>query len=635
MEKLRKERVRAKVIRYKTPSPSASAKERRPVQVQESKKRNIAQTVDSSASVAEPVPKRLRTENKGAHLPAAKLQPKVLQKVISKQSTPEPPKQITPDHNHHESDQNDLGKEQGSSDTEAEEEDLHDDDEIAMESDFGEDLPPTPSKSALVLDHHKHPAADLPSWRDAGVISGIGDLVPVSCYDDDPQKIGDRESNKHVAGQSDKSEEITAITATGDDDEADEEDAAAMQMQAAVRSHQQKMMHMDLDLLEEMCTFYKIDLEEAKKYNSVFTIKGMRRPLKVYQLYGAYFILRQEALGCGDAEVVSGNTILADAPGFGKSASAATITVSSKMVEDAWTEVTTCRKSSDPMKKSKHLPKSTKSHPQATDAKCPSQESMPICCPCVESGPTAKLRSVLGTVIIVVPPALLINSVEEWYQQVDMEKNELGFQVHAQTTIEKGKKAQMVKLQMGDDKRTVDVYSLYMNQAKATALRNQGSKRKLEGLSRNVFFTTAPSYKTNMVITGIHRIPCGRYFRDEFHQEPALNNRMMTFARELILQRADVAPYNTPKIVQMSGTPIRLGAKDWMGIASLWSLCVLLKENDWDLPGNMKLPDLGNTKKWPAITKSIRDQFWQDYTPSGLANMTAQWARKAETMKTR
>lgn len=622
-----RQRRQTKALTSKPPLPPPGAKERESVQVQEGRKRNFARIVESSASVAEPVSKRQRVEDKSAQPPATKPQPKVLHNVSLKQSEPKSPKQITPAHNDHE-------KEPGSSDIEVEDEVWDEDDENATGSDMDEDLPPTPSKSALVLDHHKYPPADLPSWRDAGTLSGIGDLVPLCCYDDDPTKIGDRES-KHAAGPSDILEETTAITATGGNDEADEEDAAAIQMQAAVRSHQKKMMHMDPTLLEEMCTFYKINLDDAKRYDSVFTIKGMRRSLKVYQLYGAYFILRQEALGCNDTKVVSGNTILADSPGFGKSACAATITASSKMVEDAWTEVMMCRRSKDISLLSKHLPKSTETHPQATNAKCPSQESMPICCPCVASGPTAKLRRVMGIVIFVVPPALLINSIEEWYQQVDMDKNELGFRVHAQTTIEKGTKAQMVRLQVGDEKRTVDVFSLYMNATKATALRNEGTNKRLRGLSGNVFFTTAPSYHKNMVTTGIHHIPCGRYFRDEFHQEPSIKNRMMRFARELIIQRADAEPFATPKIVQMSGTPIRLGARDWVGIASLWSLCVLLIENNWDLPEGVEIDQMDNIKKWPTITTYIEDQFWRDYTPSGLAEMTAQWSRKPEMMRSR
>lgn len=135
--------------------------------------------------------------------------------------------------------------------------------------------------------------------------------------------------------------------------------------------------------------------------------------------------------------------------------------------------------------------------------------------------------------------------------------------------------------------------------------------------------------------TGIHHVPCGRYFRDELHQKPALTNRMMGFAGDLILRRADAKPYATPKIMQMSGTPIRLNAKDWVGIASLWSLCVVLKENSWDLPKSTTVAHSGNIKHWPAITKSSRDQFWQDYTPSGLTEMTAQWGSKPDLMKIR
>lgn len=184
---------------------------------------------------------------------------------------------------------------------------------------------------------------------------------------------------------------------------------------------------------------------------------------------------------------------MADSPGFGKSASVATFVVSSKMIEDAWRAVRQSWKSSDPTESSQHLPQATESNPQAKDAKCPSQDSIPICCPCVESGPTAKLPPTYGIVIFVVPTPLLINSVEEWWKQVDMKANELDFNVHAQTTMERGKKKQMVKLQEGEETRSVDVFDLYMKKDDANKLREKGIRCQMRGLSRFVFFTTSRS----------------------------------------------------------------------------------------------------------------------------------------------
>lgn len=154
------------------------------------------------------------------------------------------------------------------------------------ESEIGASLPSTTSKSALVLDHHKILPSNLQSWRDAGTLSGVDGLVTLSCYDDDPAQVGDRE-DKHTTVLSDASEETLAVTATDDEsakdtkDSDDEEDATVMEMQAALRAHQERMMHMHPHLLEEMSTFYKIDLDEARKHDSVFMIKGMRRALKV------------------------------------------------------------------------------------------------------------------------------------------------------------------------------------------------------------------------------------------------------------------------------------------------------------------------------------------------------------------
>lgn len=138
-----------------------------------------------------------------------------------------------------------------------------------------------------------------------------------------------------------------------------------------------------------------------------------------------------------------------------------------------------------------------------------------------------------------------------------------------------------------------------------------------------------------MVNTGIHKIPCGRYIRDEFHQDPSINNLMMGWARELILERAKQQPFATPRITQMSGAPIRLGAKDWVGNALLWSLCVLLNTNDIALPQGVTTADLGNYKKWLLITSSVHDMFRKNHTQSALIDMTAQWRKKLETMKGR
>lgn len=49
----------------------------------------------------------------------------------------------------------------------------------------------------------------------------------------------------------------------------------------------------------------------------------------------------------------------------------------------------------------------------------------------------------------------------------------------------------------------------------------------------------------------------------------------------MIIKRCEATEAITPKIMMMSGTPIRNGILDLLGVSSLWSLCVLVRENEY------------------------------------------------------
>lgn len=221
--------------------------------------------------------------------------------------------------------------------------------------------------------------------------------------------------------------------------------------------------------------------------------------------------------------------------------------------------------------------------------------------------------------------------MEEWYLQVDMQSNEQEFNVYMQVTQESGKSTQTTMLQIGDKKEEHDIRKFYIDRKDVQELKRQSKSKSERGkLCRNVFITARESYKTNMDATGIHSLPCGRFCRDEFHQEPSITNQAMTIIRDLILRRAAIDSHTTPKIMMMSGTPIRLGARDLVGVSSLWSLAVYIHENGSG-PKGLTAKQLGDTKNiWESLSKKIKNGFWRSCTPSGLIDLSNRWKKDEE-----
>lgn len=497
------------------------------------------------------------------------------------------------------------------------------DEEISQygDSESGEDAVPEEALD-YVPDEYKTAPNPLPSWSAAGSLSGMGQAITEYCYDDDPTQIGDKESEITL-----RPEELQAEGADGF-----EADHAGQEQQQVLKESAERMAQKDESTLAEMCVFFKININEARKHDSIFMIQGMRRPLKVYQLYAIYFVLKRESrrIRQDDGTYIAspGLTLLADTPGYGKSAELAGIIVTTAILEKVWLDVTKARESEDSSLRSKHLPKSTEDYRQPKDAQCPSADECSICCPCVDRHPSSKINPTSGTVIFLAPTQLVINSIEEWYKQVDMEKNELEFHIHVQATRESGKKAQMARLQMGDKVETRDIRDLYMEKAQVQQIKNHVDKNGLHGLSRYVFISAPESYKKNMLATGIHDLPCGRFARDEFHQEHSIGNQTMNNIRDLIQKRSTLAPDGILKVVLMSGTPVRLGAKDLIGAASLWSHSLIVANYELKTLCKGYFKMLKGVDGWKQFAdQHIDDLFWRTCTPEGLNELTSKWSK--------
>lgn len=199
---------------------------------------------------------------------------------------------------------------------------------ISAEAGSGDqgDLPP-PTFTVDIPERFKHEPEDLASWRDTGALSRIGELILKACYDNDPTKVGDPEIKAWI------DETDADLEAEGDED-----DRVTQAQQNMVDSAQQ-FMQIDLDTIQEMCTFYKVNPEDAQRFDFEFTIPGMRRPLKIYQIYGPYWVLRTETLPIKRPDSIeiptAGFVTVADTPGFGKSAQFALVVFTTALLSAA------------------------------------------------------------------------------------------------------------------------------------------------------------------------------------------------------------------------------------------------------------------------------------------------------------
>jgi hypothetical protein len=515
-----------------------------------------------------------------------------------------------------------------------------DSDEIDEDDTAKEDPPVKVYVDERIKENHRVEPDKLPSWTEADNLSPHGSIIQSLSYDNDPKLRGNCESKP-------SSDQDTEQVGNADDED------QATQDQLLLASND-VFMQMSEELLVETCDFFMIDLTTARKRDASFSIKYFVRPLKIYQLYGIYWILKREqtTMTTKNDKKVSpcGVTVLADEMGFGKSAQSAGIIVVNAMLERAWRRVEDCRKSSDPKLRSRHNPGSQQS--SSLNTRCPAanckdpEDDFGICCPCVNGNPSNRLRPSTGIVILLVPNSLAINTLQEWYKQVDMVKNELGLKFYCQLSRDKSKREiTYAYLDQADPNKKTAVDTMMVSEKAVASMEAKCKAEDFDGLSTNIFLTTRTSYKTAMKDTDVHTLICGRYISDEFHMEPSISNSNFQSALQLINTRATRSEH-TLRFTFMSGTPVRMGARDFYGLAAIWTLCTLLNEtsdneasdDEQDFPYDTKAFDntsYAEVDFWKVYTQRMSDPFWKDYTPWGLREMTAQWndSKKKDAMK--
>jgi len=82
--------------------------------------------------------------------------------------------------------------------------------------------------------------------------------------------------------------------------------------------------------------------------------------------------------------------------------------------------------------------------------------------------------------------------------------------------------------------------------------------------------------------------------------------------RRLIVDRALVKPGVTPRITAVTGTPVSKGVHDWLGLASLYTLSILIKEAQcvppWLNTNSEGLMAMAEVSKWPDFSARVRSR---------------------------
>ncbi|KAI9840211.1 MAG: hypothetical protein M1837_001839 [Sclerophora amabilis] len=168
---------------------------------------------------------------------------------------------------------------------------------------------------------------------------------------------------------------------------------------------------LNIELWNRCCAFFKHDREKTSTSERI-NISGLKRPLMLHQALCVFWQLEVE-------RGVAGGGFIGDDMGLGKTMEVLATIVMERWLHLAHNDVARARKEGDT---GTHLPEGTTENPQPPDARCPKPNRVPICCPCVDAGPSAKLLPKLGPVLIIVPPTLLINWLDEWNKVVEDEK---------------------------------------------------------------------------------------------------------------------------------------------------------------------------------------------------------------------
>jgi hypothetical protein len=244
----------------------------------------------------------------------------------------------------------------------------------------------------------------------------------------------------------------------------------------------------------------------------------------------------------------------------------------------AWAEVNDARKK-------KQYDKHLAAGHQAPGSKCPSEEPYGICCPCVNANPSSRMEAQKGVGLLMAPPNLLINSLREWQYQIDSNNPNIRMRLLYQATPPKGKTNQFITI--GATEKAVPIAAFSASKEDIEFLQNHPDSPEL---AQYVIVCSRESWNAQVLKKGLGDVRYGRFFRDEFHQEPGENTYWMKYLKELNRCNQD---WERPYGWLASGTPCEKGPESMVGVMSL-----LMHPYEWN-----------------------EHAFWKNYTPEKLREL--------------
>jgi len=310
------------------------------------------------------------------------------------------------------------------------------------------------------------------------------------------------------------------------------------------------MMHFTKESWLEMCEFF-CDHDPTHVYyldGQYVRCPGLKRHARPYQAYIVWWLFK------GKTEGIHG-AILAEGIGLGKTYETYLFCWVQNVIIAAGQDMLRSRDAlATPELRGRHLAAGTDKNPQPDDARCPSQSSWGVQCPCVERSLSSKLFEIInvGPVLIVVPPKLIPHWRDEFEKTFDTEhpKPE-ALQVRFFIEHHEHLKSSFENLTSGDEKTRKQFYYHGDKNCCTRFIFLTCSNRSITSKIDNV-----QRFKSK--ITG--RSVFSAFFWDEFHESrnPASLHSLFFFK-----QMSQKSAYSTcPSLYGLSGTPIIKTIKD-------------------------------------------------------------------------
>ncbi len=300
-----------------------------------------------------------------------------------------------------------------------------------------------------------------------------------------------------------------------------------------------------------------------------------------------------------------------------------------RLLELAWDEVEESRTKND----GKHLLAGTDDISQPSTAKCPSEKIMekryPFPCPCVDSGPTSKLKPIYGPILIMSPAALLATWQQEFNDSIDESDSRVGMTLFV--AHQSGRSRQIITREQINSLRCDNSDGEFLpkdNQTQYIVLTTSRSidthvHFKLRREIRHPAVTDNRGRKRKPYITYEDGVWWSMILRDEAHQEKASTSSAM-----MQIKRIRKFQDNQPPVWFYSGTVFEVSPNDLHGIFEV------LEDDSWlthPILGectSAKVTELGKTFKKADISEDARADLVKG---TSLLLRTAMIARTTET----